>query len=120
MFTSVPVNVIVASAVPSPTVKVRPVRPESVRVPLVAVSVTRRMPVPSSASTSPIEISFPLAAEKTSVVSSSVVCAPGTTLIGASFVLSTVMLTTSVSESAPPSPALPRSFVVIVSVAGPL
>ena len=42
LFTSliVPVNVTVASAVPSPTLKVSPVRSASVTVPLVPVSVT--------------------------------------------------------------------------------
>ncbi len=39
MLAIVPVKVIVASAVPSPVVNDKPARPESVSVPLVAVSV---------------------------------------------------------------------------------
>ena len=50
MFASVPVNVIVASAVPSPVLKLSPVRPLSVSVPLVAVSVTWSEPPAASTS----------------------------------------------------------------------
>ena len=71
-------------------------------------------------STSAMEIRLPLAAEKTSAVSSLVVCAPGTVFTGASLTALTVMVTVSVSVSAPPVPVLPWSLVVIVSVAAPL
>ena len=79
----VPTNVMVGSSVPSPVPKVRPVVLPSVSVPLVAVSVTMTGLLP--ASTSLTEIALPPAVEKTRAVSSSVVCAPGTTFTGASF-----------------------------------
>ena len=54
------------------------------------------------------------------VVSSAVVCATGTVLIGASLTAVTVMATVSTSVSVPPEPVLPLSLVVIVNVAAPL
>jgi hypothetical protein len=105
MFAIVPVNVIIASAIPSPAVKVRPLTPLSVSVPCVDESVTRTVPPP--ASMSPMLIKFPLPLENVSVASSLTDCGPGTEFTGASFTALTVIATLSVSESAPPSPVLP-------------
>ena len=105
MLAIVPVKVMVASEVPSPTLKVSPVRLASVIVPLVAVRVTCTEAAP--ASTSLMLIWLPLPLEKTSVVSSLTLCAPGMEFTGASLTALTVMLTVSVSESAPPLPVLP-------------
>ena len=98
----VPVKTIVASAVPSPVVKVRPVMPERVIVPLLAVRVT--LIAPEAASTSVMLIRFPLPLEKTRLVSSLTLCAAGTLFTGASLTALTVMLTESVSLLAPPLP----------------
>jgi hypothetical protein len=54
MLAMVPVKVIVASAVPSPTVKLRPLVPLRVSVPLVAVSVTWMLFDPASGSATEI------------------------------------------------------------------
>ena len=89
MLAMVPVKVIVASAVPSPTVKARPAVPESVNVPLVTVSVTWTAFVP--ASTSATEIWLPLPLEKTNGVFWLVLCGPGTVFTGASFTALIVM-----------------------------
>ena len=62
----VPVNVIVASAVPSPTVKVRPVTVERVVAPLVLTSWA--CTAAAAASTSLIEIRLPLPVENTLAV----------------------------------------------------
>jgi hypothetical protein len=67
---TVPVNVIVPSAVPSPALNVSPPMPARVMTPLVAVSTTCTGFVPAS---SVIEIALPLPAENTSAVSSLVV-----------------------------------------------
>ncbi len=72
------------------------------------------------ASTSEIEIALPPALEKTRTASSLPTWSPGTVFTGAVLMALTVMATTSVSESAPPRPVAPRSFVVIVRLAGPL
>ena len=97
MFAIVPVNVIVPSAVPSPTLKLRPVMPLSVIVPLVAVSVTWTEDEAASTSLMLIWLELPL--EKTSAVSSLVLWAAGTVLTGASFTALTVMATESVSDN---------------------
>ena len=97
MSVMVPVKVMVASAVPSPVTKVRPVVPASVNVPLVAVSVTLTALEP--ASTSLTEMRLPLAVEKTSAVSSLTVCAPGTELTGATLATSSLVTLTSVGSS---------------------
>src|SRR5262249_2147625 len=79
---SVPVNVIVESAVPSPVLKERPPIPFRVIVPFAAVSVTCSEPGP--ASTSAIEMWLPLPLDNTSDVSWLVLWAAGTVLTGAS------------------------------------
>ncbi len=87
-FTSVPRKVIVASAVPSPApvpfasvkLKLKPLVPLSVSVPLLAVSVTWIVLPP--ASTSATEMALP--PEKTSAVFCGVPCEPGTVFTGAS------------------------------------
>ncbi len=92
----------VASSVPSPTLKVRPVAPASVSVPLLALSVTRRTPLP--ASTSLMEIGLLVPVENTRAVSSLVDCgAAGTLLTGASLSGSTVMVTVATFDGAVPS-----------------
>jgi len=78
MLAIVPVNVIVASDVPSPTEKARPVRTGSVTVPLVAVSCTGTVAPPASASL--IEMGLLLALENTRLVFFGVCWAPGTLL----------------------------------------
>ena len=85
----------VASAVPSPAVKVKPLRLASVSVPLLAVSVTRTLDVPASMSSMLIRLPFPV--EKMSGVSSLVDCAPATVFTGASLTALTVMATVSTS-----------------------
>ncbi len=97
MAAAVPENVMVASAVPSPVVKVRPAMPESENVPLVTATVTVRVPVSTSATV----IRLPFATENTRAVSSVVVCAPGTVLAGASLTGDTVRLTVAVSVTPP-------------------
>ncbi len=97
MAAAVPENVMVASVVPSPEVKVRPAMPESENVPLVTATVTVRVPVSTSATVMRLE----LAAEKTRAVSSVVVCAPGTVLVGASLTGEMVRLTVAVSVTPP-------------------
>jgi hypothetical protein len=77
---SVPVKVIVASALPSPVLKLRPVSPLSVSVPLVAVRVTETL----VSSVSAMLMALPLPELKTSGVSIAVTCRPGTVLTGAS------------------------------------
>ena len=118
MFARVPVKVMVASAVPSPTRNVSPAVDASVIVPLVPVSVTFIAAPP--ASTSLIVIRFPLAVSKVRTESSLTDCAPGTVLTGGSLTALTVMLTVSVSLLAPPVPVLPWSLVTICTLAAPL
>ena len=76
----------VASAVPSPAVKVSPPVPDKVMPPLVTARVTCTV----AASTSATLMRLPLAAENTRAVSSLVVCAAGTVFTGASFTAVTV------------------------------
>ncbi len=87
----------VASAVPSPAVKVRPFSPDRVKAPLVTVSVTVSVPLSISAT----EIAFPAPAEKTIVPSSAIVCGPGTVLTGASLTGVTLTVTVAVSVTPP-------------------
>ena len=98
---AVPVNVIVTSAVPAPTVNVSPAVPASVSVPFVAVSVTWSGLVPASGSLTAMRL--PLPVEKTSATSSAEICAPGTMFTGgslATFATVTVMVAVEVSPSA--------------------
>src|SRR4029453_9433088 len=95
MLAIVPVKDIDASAVPSPVMKLKPVSWASVSTPLLAVSVTRTL-FPA-ASISPMLIWLPLPDEKTRLVSSLVLWAPGTVLIGASLTAFTVMLAVAVA-----------------------
>ncbi len=92
----VPVKVIAASAVPSPTEKVNPPIPARLKVPLVPVRVTCTWFAP--ASTSVIEIRLPLPLENTSATSSFAPCAPGTVFTGASLiaVMAVLNVTTAV------------------------
>ena len=105
MLAMVAVKTIVASAVPSPVVNVSPVSCDKVIVPLFAARVT--LTAPAAASTSLMLMRFPLPLEKVRLVSSFVLCAPGTLFTGASLTALTVMATVSVSDSAPPEPVLP-------------
>ena len=97
-FTSVPRKVIVASAVPSPApvpfaslkLKLRPEVVLSVRVPLVAVSVTWMLFPPASRSAT--EIWLPLPLEKVSGVFCGVPCGPGTVFTGASLTAATLIV----------------------------
>jgi hypothetical protein len=66
-----------ASAVPSPNEKLRPAVPESVKVPLTAVSVTSSRQAPASGSEIEILFGGRAAEERTSDVSSSTDCGPG-------------------------------------------
>src|SRR5215468_5795452 len=115
MLARLPMTVTVAVPLP---LTVRPVVPARVSTPLVAASVTWTLLDP--ASTSAMEIAFPLALEKVSVPSSFMVWAAGTVLTGASFTELTVMATVSTSVSGPPEPVLPWSLVVTVRLAAPL
>ena len=105
MLATLPVKVITASAVPSPLLKVKPVVPESVIAPLLAVSVTSTGL--AAMSRSAMLIGLPLPLENTRLVSSLVLCGAGMLLTGASLTALTVMFTVSLSESAPPLPVLP-------------
>ncbi len=67
----------------------------------------------SASSGSEVEIGLPFAVEKTRFVSSLVLWAAGTVLIGASLTELTVIATGSVSLIAPPDPKLPRSLETI-------
>ncbi len=82
MFVTVPVNVVVASAEPSPTEKESPAVPFKDSVPFAAVNVTCTAEVPASASA--MRIGF-VPAVKSSEVSSLVACPAGTVLTGATF-----------------------------------
>ena len=121
MSVRVPVNVIVLSAVPSPTEKLNPVIWLKVRTsaPSLAVSCTWTGFVP--ASTSEIDTRLPFAELKTrSTLCSAPWVAPGTLFTGASFTALTVIPTVSVSDCAPPEPVLPWSLVVMLNVSAPL
>ena len=117
MLASVPVKVMVGSAVPSPTLKARPAIVLNVIVPLVAVNVTRTGLTP--ASTSLIETRFAFAVEKVSALFSTTVCGPGTLLTGASLTALTVTLKVRVTLSTPPFAVPPPSLTVTVIVAEP-
>ncbi|CAH0356286.1 hypothetical protein AQB9606_04659 [Aquabacterium sp. CECT 9606] len=91
MLAIVPVNTMLASPVPSPEVKLKPVRPDKVKVPCSTLRVTCM--VPPAASTSLIEIRLPLPDENTKGASSLVDCAPGLVLAGASLTAATVTVT---------------------------
>ena len=82
---TVPVNVIAASADPSPEVKVRPVVPDKLKTPSSTLRTISRLPV--SASPSLTEIKLPFPAEKTRLVSSLTVCGAGVVLTGAANVM---------------------------------
>ena len=109
-----PVNVIAASAVPSPEEKASPPVPESVITPFVPLSVTWSGALP--ASTSVIEIWLPRPALKTTGVSSSVVEPPGRVLTGASLIAPIVIVEVTVALRGPPAPLAPPSLIVSVSV----
>src|SRR6185503_14559407 len=87
---NVPVNIIVASAVPSPVMNDSPAVVLSVSVPLVAVKVILTGFEP--ASTSATEIWLPLPLENTFAVFVRVVCAPGTVFTGPSLTAVTLMV----------------------------
>jgi hypothetical protein len=95
MSASVPVNVIVPSLLPSPWVKLKPVVPLSVIFPCVASSVTRISPPATSRSA--MLIAFPLPVEKTRSTSSTMVCATGAEMTGASLTAFTVTLAVAVA-----------------------
>ena len=101
MSATLPVTLIRASPVPSPVMKVNPLMPARVRVPLAADRATLTWAPPTS--TSPMLIRLPPAHEKVSGVSSAVVWAPGTVLTGASLTDVIVMSRTSVLLPASPS-----------------
>ncbi len=116
MFASVPVNVIAASAVPSPVENVSPDVPLSESVPCVPVSVTCIAAAP--ASTSPMLIRLPLAALNTSGTPSRAVCVPGTVFTGASFTAVTVIDALAAwleyAVVPPPAPGLAYAGVALV------
>ena len=93
----VPVKVMVVSEVPSPVLKVSPVVPLRLMTPLVAVRVTVKFVL----STSATEIRLPFALEKTLVVSSLKVCVVGIVATGESFTALTVILIVSLSVKLP-------------------
>src|SRR5689334_23326286 len=101
---SVPVNIIVASAVPSPVINARPAVVLSVIVPLVAVKVILIGFAPASESAT--EIWLPLPLEKTNATSSLVFCGPGTVLTGPSLTPVTLMvMVLGVGSRSVPAPA---------------
>ena len=101
MSTIVPRKVIVASAVPSPAVKVKPVSTGSVMVPLVPVSCTSTVAPPASMSLN--RMGLPLALENTRLVFFGVCWAPGTWFTGASLTAVTVRVTVTAVELRVPS-----------------
>jgi hypothetical protein len=107
---SVPLNVIVLSALPSPTVKTSPATVASVSVPPLTLRVTWTEALPASMSL--ITTGLPVALEKTSVEPWLTDCAAGAATAGASLTALTlsVMLLTP-EESAPPLPVLPPSLI---------
>ena len=113
-----PVNTMLASEVPSPEVKVRPLRLAKVRVPLATLRVICRLALPASASLT--EIKLALADEKTKVWSSSTVCVLGTVLVGASLTAVMEITAESLAVKGPPLPVLPWSLTARdrVSLAG--
>ena len=113
---NVPVNVIVASAVPSPTENVSPVKVDSVVAPLVLTSWT--CIVPPAASTSVMEIRLPLPVENTLAVFMDVVWAPGTVFTGASLTAATETVLAAVLLLSVPS--LTTKLIVRLPVFGVL
>ena len=108
-------------------VSVRLVVPEPVMVTgLPANAVATSVPVPTG--TLKVTVIVPVAESKSNMliptsptlVSSLVVKLPGRLFSGASLTASTVMVLVSTSVSTPPTPVLPPSLVVIVSVTLPL
>ena len=118
MLAIVPVKTMVVLFVPVPVVKVNPVVWAKLMVPFVTVRVTFSGLDP--ASTSLMLMALPLLEENMIEVSSLMVCALGTELIGASLTALTVIATVLVSLRAPPDPVLPWSLVVMVRVSLPL
>jgi len=109
---SVLVNTIWLSSVPSPVVNVSPATEPSVTVPLTTVSVVCTSPLPASTSETPTAPAWIVP-----VVSSSSVHASGsgyTKISGASLTAVTVMSTWTMFESAVPS------FALYVKLSGPL
>ena len=104
MSAAVPLKVMVASAVPSPVVKLRPVVWLSVILPLVTVSVS----VNGSAAPLPWMDSFCLSAlEKVSNWVSPTTCRPGLYSIWIGWPLRTALLPWSTSNTRPPSKTMP-------------
>ena len=101
MLPMVPVNIIVASAVPSPALKVRPAMPDSVVTPLVLTSWTCTEFV--AASRSLIEMRLLFADENTSATFLAVVCVAGTPLTGPSLTAATAIVRLEVLLSRMPS-----------------
>jgi hypothetical protein len=97
--------------------KVSPLVPLSVRLPLAALNVTCTSFDPTSKSL--IEIRLPLPLEKISAVSSATLWAPGTLLSGASLtgVTFTVSVLEVASRSVPPSAVPPSSWTWKVKLA---
>ena len=118
MSAMLPVNTMLTSPMPSPVVKLRPVKPDRVNVPLTTPSVTCRLPLPASKSETATRL--PLPDENTRAVSSLSNCPLGTVLMGASLMAFTEMATVSASLLGPPDPVLPRSEVRMVRLSAPL
>ena len=97
-FATVPVNVMAASLVPSPTVNVRPVVCARVIRPWATDIVIFTAPVAASTSATLMPVID-------CSVSSFTVCAPGTVSTGASLTAATVIATVPLSVFAPPEPA---------------
>ncbi|CAA9528091.1 MAG: hypothetical protein AVDCRST_MAG85-3422 [uncultured Solirubrobacteraceae bacterium] len=114
---TVPVKTIAGSPAPSPVVNVRPAVPPSVSTPLPTPSVTLIGFSPESASS--VVMALPLLLEKSRLVSSFTVCAPGTVFWGASFAAVSVTAIVSLSVVAAP-PLLPWSSLATVIVSPPL
>ncbi len=113
-----PVNVIVASPLPVPAVKVSPEVPPRETLPFVPLRVTLINPALRSASEmlSPV----PALAAKVNEPSSATVCAPGTAFTGGSLSDAQVITIESESWPAPPLPELPLSSVSTVSTLVPM
>ncbi|MNJ14516.1 hypothetical protein D3C77_87420 [compost metagenome] len=111
MLARLPVKIIVASADPSPVVKLRPAIPESVISPLLATSVTCSALLP--ASTSLMLIRLPLPALNTSTLSWAKDWVPGTELNGASLIAVTARVSVVLLASEVPVPELPGSMPVL-------
>jgi hypothetical protein len=108
-----PVNVIVASDVPSPAVNDRPDVLPSEMAPLVTETVIRMglEAMSVSATLMPMMLRFE---------SSAPVWVPGTVTTGASLMSPTIIGSTSLSIFGPPAPVFPRSPATIVSGSDPV